>query len=386
MLPFAIASMVPGLCLVAACLWGGPWGWGAILSITGVVFFLDKVQLRPVATQVDGHRLSEMLGVAHFALLGLTLWAMGGALPLQDKALIVVAAGLYFGQISNSNAHELIHRSDRWAFRLGAACYASLLFGHHTSAHRLVHHVHAATPKDPASARRGEGFWAYLPRAWSGGFRAGLRAERQRHGGAAWPAPYRLYTLGAGVSIVVAWSLAGASGVFGLLLVSAYAQIQLLLSDYVQHYGLVRRQLADGRAEPMGYAHSWNAPHWYSGAMMLNAPRHSAHHAKPATAFPQLALDASSMPMLPYSLPVMAVIAVVPPLWRKVMDPQVDRWMSPTARDPNDIARVAAQKLGVGGITPPVLPDWPHDTDLPKPYPEPDGPARSRRVDERRRI
>ncbi|MEM8654877.1 MAG: alkane 1-monooxygenase [Pseudomonadota bacterium] len=326
MLPFAVASGLPGLCLAAACLWGGVWAGAAVFMITVVVFFLDKLPLRPTSSNTTGRRLSETLGVAHFGLLGLTVWAMGTDLPTLDKVLIVIAAGLYFGQISNSNAHELIHRADRWAFRLGAACYASILFGHHTSAHRLVHHIHAASDNDPATARRGEGFWAYLPRTWIGSFRAGLRAERQRHGGAALPAPYAFYVAGAVLSLAVATALAGMSGLLGLLLVSAYAQIQLMLSDYVQHYGLRRRALSDGRLEPTGPAHSWNAPHWYSSAMMLNAPRHSAHHARPGTAFPQLDLDADRMPMLPHSLPVMAVIALVPPLWRRVMDKRVARW------------------------------------------------------------
>ncbi|APX11090.1 alkane 1-monooxygenase [Tateyamaria omphalii] len=324
--PFAIASFLPGLCLAAACVWGGFWPAVAVLVITVVVFFLDKLPVRVTASDATGHRLSEVLGVAHFVLLGLSVWAMGTELPTLDKALIIVAAGLFFGQISNSNAHELIHRADRWAFRLGAACYASILFGHHTSAHRLVHHIHAATEHDPATARRGEGFWAYLPRTWVGSFRAGLRAERQRHGGAILPAPYTFYIAGALGSLSAALMLAGLSGLLGLVLISAYAQVQLMLSDYVQHYGLRRRIRADGRPEPTGPAHSWNAPHWYSSAMMLNAPRHSAHHARPGTAFPQLDLDADRMPMLPHSLPVMAVLALIPPLWRRIMDTRVDRW------------------------------------------------------------
>ncbi|GGX54774.1 alkane 1-monooxygenase [Tateyamaria omphalii] len=324
--PFLIASFLPGLCLALACLLGGPWPVAAVLVITVIVFFLDKLPVRPAPTDTSGHRLSETLGVVHFALLGLTVWAMGTDLAILDKALIVVAAGLYFGQVSNSNAHELIHRADRWAFRLGAACYASILFGHHTSAHRLVHHVHAATMDDPATARLGEGFWAYLTRAWLGGCREGLRAERRRHGGARLPRPYLFYALASALSVAVAYALAGGAGVLGLILVSAYAQVQLMLSDYVQHYGLMRRSLSDGQLEPMGPAHSWNAPHWYSAAMMLNAPHHSAHHARPAKSFPRLELDAETMPILPHSLPVMAVLALVPPLWRRIMDKRAERW------------------------------------------------------------
>ncbi|MEO9572492.1 MAG: alkane 1-monooxygenase [Tateyamaria sp.] len=209
---------------------------------------------------------------------------------------------------------------------MGAANYASLVFGHHTSAHRLVHHVHAATPKDPATARGGEGFWAYLPRTWAGSFRAGLRAERQRHAGASWPAPYVGYIAGAVITLAIAFTLGNVSGVAGVIAMAVYAQIQLMLSDYVQHYGLERQMQSDGSREKMGPQHSWNAPHWHSSAMMLNAPRHSAHHTRPGQAFPQLELDAETMPMLPRSLPVMGMIALVPSLWRRVMDQRVAAW------------------------------------------------------------
>ena len=91
------------------------------------------------------------------------------------------------------------------------------------------------------------------------------------------------------------------------------------MSDYVQHYGLSRTKGPDGRFEPVAARHSWNAPHWFSSALMLNAPRHSDHHARPARPFPQLTLP-DGAPTLPRSLPVMACVALYPRLWRRVMD------------------------------------------------------------------
>ena len=109
------------------------------------------------------------------------------------------------------------------------------------------------------------------------------------------------------------------------LMICTYAQMQLFLSDYVQHYGL-RREITEGRPEPVGLRHSWDAPHALSSLMMVNAPRHSDHHAHPARAYPALRLRREeARPMLPYSLPVMGAIAMVPPLWRRVMDRRVAR-------------------------------------------------------------
>jgi alkane 1-monooxygenase len=103
--------------------------------------------------------------------------------------------------------------------------------------------------------------------------------------------------------------------------------VQLLMSDYVQHYGLIRAPGPQGRPVPVGPRHSWNSPHQISSALMLNAPRHSDHHGHPARPFPELALPpADDAPRLPRSLPVMACVALVPPLWRRVMHPRLAAW------------------------------------------------------------
>ncbi len=164
-----------------------------------------------------------------------------------------------------------------------------------------------------------------------GSFRAGLRAETVLRRRAAQPPlmlshPYVAYCGGAVLMIALAYGLAGLGGILVLMALTGYAQMQLLVSDYVQHYGLRRTAAADGTLEPAGPQHSWNAPHWYSAAMMLNAPRHSDHHTNPSRPFPGLRLDADTMPMLPHSLPVMGAIALCPPLWRRMMDPRAARW------------------------------------------------------------
>ena len=371
---FALASMTPAICLIVACLLGGVWPVLAVFSITVMVFLLDKLTGDDWAAPDDHHGrvLSACLGMLHFAVLGAAVWAMGAGtyLSVLDKVLIFTAAGLWMGQVSNSNAHELIHRAARWPRRLGVAIYASLLFGHHASAHPKVHHVHAATDADPNSARLGEGFYRFLWRAWAGGFKAGLRAENMTRARAARELgplshPYLWYVIGAGTALVAAYGLAQTAGVLALIGIASYAQIQLFLSDYVQHYGLRRQILADGKPEPIGPRHAWNAPHWYSSAMMLNAPRHSDHHMHPSRSFPELDLNRDTMPMLPQSVPVMACVALVPPLWKRVMNPRVGAWMQDApqpvrARDISPAILAAARK---GGLAPANVPVWGHDTD-----------------------
>ncbi|KIN64523.1 Fatty acid desaturase [Sulfitobacter noctilucicola] len=333
---YAVASLTPAVLLGLAALTGGPFAVLALLSITVVVFLLDKLSGSLPNTEESGRRLSLILAAVHFPLLGLGVWALGGmSLNTLEKLLLFTGLGLYFGQVSNSNAHELIHATSRWPRRIGSAIYVSLLHGHHVSAHLRVHHVHAATDADPNSARTGEGFWAYVVRVFQGEFMQGLEAEnahrvRARTKPAIWNHPYVGYVVGAAVMLLLAFMIAGGKGLIAYLAIALYAQLQLLLSDYVQHYGLRREVQPDGRTEPMGPHHSWNAPKWYSSAMMLNAPKHSDHHMRPSRAFPALEVTPDTMPVLPHSLPVMAVIALFPPLWRRLMDRRVAKWRKST--------------------------------------------------------
>ena len=332
---FALFALLPGLLLLAACLWGGGWIWTALIWMGGASQIVDTVIARgfpdpgdaPAPAGTDG--LSLVLAGLHFVLLIAGLGALsGGELGLPAQIGLVLGLGMFFGQVSNSNAHELIHRGSRGLFRLGAAVYVSLLFGHHTSAHRLVHHRHVATPLDPNTARLGESFWQFFPRAWIGSFRAGLAAEQALS--ATRPGrknPYLIWMGGAALCCLAVFAVYGSAGLSWYLILCLYAQMQLMLSDYVQHYGLSRRLREDGRHEPVGPRHSWDAPHFLSSLMMVNAPRHSDHHAHPARPYPGLRLDreAAPRPMLPYSLPVMGAIATVPALWRRVMDRRVAR-------------------------------------------------------------
>lgn len=330
MIRFAIATLGMVALLALAILFGSPFPALALACITAGVWALDKIAALaapdvPGAEFPAGGGLSVLLGLLHFPLLYGGVAVLVSDTGVLDKLLTFLALSLFLGQVSNSNAHELIHRAARWPRRLGVAVYCSVLFGHHASAHLRVHHIHAATDKDPNSARFGEAYYAFAARAWAGSLREGYRAERHlRQGRGAHP--YAWYAGGAALSLGIAALIGGALGVAALLALSAYAQAQLFLSDYVQHYGLRRRDKAPGKPEPVGPQHSWNAPQGGSSALMLNAPRHSDHHARPAQPYPGLGIDREAMPLLPYSLPVMACIALVPPLWRRVMDRRAVRW------------------------------------------------------------
>ncbi|MDO5529468.1 MAG: alkane 1-monooxygenase [Paracoccus sp. (in: a-proteobacteria)] len=328
---FALAGLLPGGLLILGAWLGGAPLWAGLALMALAAPLADTIAAPEYGDRAEpassrgADLISVLLAALHFALLASVLVALARPdLPWHERAALIIGAGMFFGQSSNANAHELIHRSRRFLFRLGAAIYLSLLFGHHVSAHRLVHHRFVATDADPNSARLGESFWAFWPRAWVGSFRAGLAAERALT--ARQPGrlnPYLIWTLGAALLCAAILAAFGPRAFANYLLLCAYAQMQLFLSDYVQHYGLRRAETA-GRPEPVAERHSWDAPHAISSLLMVNAPRHSDHHAHPARAYPSLRLNrAEARPMLPYSLPVMGALAMIPPLWRRIMDRRV---------------------------------------------------------------
>ncbi len=328
---FTATSLFPVPLLVLAAIFGGLWGWAALIYMTLLAFGLDMMIRRIESDQEfpAGQRLLVVLGLSHFLVLGLAIWSTTGTMPMHSRIALFLAVGLFMGQIGNANAHELIHRQGRVLRALGRWVYISMLFGHHSSAHTLVHHRFVGTDDDPATARAGEGFFSFVLRAWTGSFAKGLEAENARRADkAVWQHPYVEYVGGAVLCAVLSLALAGWTGLAALLGLALFAQCQLLLSDYVQHYGLERQMLGE-KPEPVGPQHSWNAPHVFTGAMMLAAPRHSAHHTKPLLTFDALDLpDVNDAPYLPYSLPAMSVIALLPPLWRRVMDPRLAFWQA----------------------------------------------------------
>ena len=161
-------------------------------------------------------------------------WAIAGASGLSPLARVALflAGGLWLGQVAHPAAHELIHRP-RPLFGLGTAVYTALLFGHHASSHRLVHHRHVATPEDPNTARAGEGYYRFLIRAWGQSFRKGRAAETALRQTTTDLHPYALYIGGAAIALTLATLIAGVPGLLTWAALGLHAGSQILLSDYV---------------------------------------------------------------------------------------------------------------------------------------------------------
>jgi alkane 1-monooxygenase len=64
-----------------------------------------------------------------------------------------------------------------------------------------------------------------------------------------------------------------------------------------------------------------------SNWLLINLQRHSDHHYKPNRRFPLLQTYSEiDAPQLPLGYPAMTLFALIPPLWRKHMNPKVRHW------------------------------------------------------------
>ena len=92
--------------------------------------------------------------------------------------------------------------------------------------------------------------------------------------------------------------------------------------NYIEHYGLLRKKLDNGRYERCQPRHSWNADHIVTNVFLYHLQRHSDHHANPTRRYQTLrSFDEAGN--LPSGYAAMIAVAMIPPFWRAVMDDRV---------------------------------------------------------------
>ena len=269
-----------------------------------------------------------------FVTLLMMLWYVPQAshLNLAEKLMLFFGTGVMSGTVGIVYAHELMHQKDKTERWLADLLLASVLYSHFRSEHLRVHHLYVGTPRDPVTARYGEGFHRYFLRVLRDCPRSAWAAETAmlaRKGLGPWTTqnPFARYAALQGAMLLVALVVGGWAGLFLFVFQAFVAIWQLELVNYVEHYGLTRQHLGDGHYEYVLPRHSWNAAHKASNWLLINLQRHSDHHYKPDRRFPLLQNYAEAeAPQLPYGYPVMTTMALIPTLWRAVMNPRVRAW------------------------------------------------------------
>ena len=253
-------------------------------------------------------------------------------LATWEKLLLFYGVGVMSGGIGIVYAHELMHQKNNLERWLGDLLMASVLYSHFRSEHLLVHHIHVGTPRDPVTARYNEGFHRFFWRVLRDCPRSAFSAEKAMlaRKGRPWhdaANPFWRYWALQGGMVGLVLIVGGWAGL-GLFLFAAFIAVSLLeLTNYIEHYGLTRKHLGGGKYEHVQPRHSWNASHRVSNWLLINLQRHSDHHYKPNRRFPLLQTYSEiDAPQLPLGYPAMTLFALIPPLWRKHMNPKVRHW------------------------------------------------------------
>ena len=284
-----------------------------------------------LVTQLSADRFYRYLTWAtvplYFVTLGVAAWFVGTQTvsPLGILA-VALAVGFYSGS-AITVGHELGHKKEKLERWLAKIVLAVQAYGHFWVEHKRGHHRDVATPADPASSRFGENIYAFATREMPGALRRAWTLERDRlarAGKGAWSRDNE---------ILHSWAIAAALRVgfvvaFGpvlipfLLLHDFVAWWGLTSANYIEHYGLLRRKGLDGKYENPKPHHSWNSNHVVSNLISFHLERHSDHHAHPTRRY-QALRHFEDLPQLPGGYSLMFLLAYVPPLWFRVMNPRV---------------------------------------------------------------
>ncbi|WP_154222487.1 alkane 1-monooxygenase [Marinicella rhabdoformis] len=264
---------------------------------------------------------------AHFVSFFYLLWALCHIdFNLWQQAVVLLTMGV-FGGLAVNLGHELGHKKNQLDKNLAKLALASSAYGHFNIEHNAGHHREVATPEDTASAKMNEHIYRFFWREWPGGLKRAWRIERQRlaRKGLPWWSKsnqilhsYALTLL----MVLMVFALLGGMGVVFWLLHMPLVWWQLTSANYIEHYGLLRQKKDNGQYEKCQPHHSWNSNHLFSNLVLFHLQRHSDHHANPSRSYQSLR-HFDDVPQLPTGYMGMFVLAYVPPLWFKVMNPKL---------------------------------------------------------------
>jgi len=240
-----------------------------------------------------------------------------------------MAMGLLCGVMGINVGHELGHRSNKTEQFLGKLLLLSSLYMHFFIEHNKGHHKRVGTPDDPASARYGEMVYAFYFRATIFGYFSAWRIANRDARKKGYKA-FSLHNEMLQFQIIQIAFVALVFFFFGwlttlLFLAAALHGILLLETvNYIEHYGLQRKQIAEGKYERAMPEHSWNSNHIIGRVMLFELSRHSDHHYLASRKY-QILRHHQNSPQMPTGYPGMMLLSTLPPLWFKVMNKRIKK-------------------------------------------------------------
>lgn len=347
-LGFLCYYIIPTLVIMGYYL-GGWWTFSAFIFAYGIVPILDEivgkdaenVRLPEVKTLVEEKYFEVILYIMVYIQVFVVVWAayiisLGEITLFETIGLLLSLMTFTSGGINIG--HELGHKQSMQArfhakLVLMLSCYM-----HFYIEHNKGHHVHVATPLDPATSRKNQTFYAFWFQTVIGSFLSAWRIETNRL------KRKNLNVWNPFHNEMLRFILFPLFFIFFLTLIFSYLQgyfvwaVPLFLFaqafmafssleavNYIEHYGIERRLISEGKYEKVNPLHSWNSNHLISNFFLFQLQRHSDHHAYTARPY-QVLRHFDESPQLPAGYPMMILMSLIPPLWFKVMNPRLEAW------------------------------------------------------------
>lgn len=317
----------------------GIWSFSAVVITFGFIPFLEYFTPQSTKNLTPEQEKSKLSDRFFDILLYLNipmLWALmwfyfvtiqGGNLQTYEIIGLTLGMGISVGTIGINVAHELGHRSTWYEQLMSKSLLLSALYMHFFIEHNRGHHKNVATPEDPASASMGEmiyGFWfrstykSYLS-AWQIENKRlnklGISALHWRNQMIWFQAIQLTYLLLIGLTF--GWTM-----IFFAIAIAIKGFLLLESVNYIEHYGLRRKKLENGRYEKVLPKHSWNSNHEVGRLLLYELTRHSDHHFKASRKY-QVLRHFDNSPQLPMGYPGSILLALFPPMWFKIMNKKV---------------------------------------------------------------
>ena len=266
---------------------------------------------------------------------GLVVWALiiVTSVPLETFEIIglTLSLGMVLGTNGINVAHELGHRQTTNERFIGKALLLPALYMHFYIEHNHGHHLHAATKEDPATARYNQNVYSFwftsTIRQYLSAWRIQMKLlKNSKQSFLSVKNDMFWYLVIQLVYLLAVFSVFGTTGLLFAIAAGVTGFILLETVNYIEHYGLLRSKTASGRYERVKENHSWNSNHVVGRIVLYELTRHSDHHYKSSKKYQLLECHEES-PQMPFGYPTSMVLALIPPLWFKIMNKRVPTHM-----------------------------------------------------------
>ncbi len=244
-------------------------------------------------------------------------------LLLTEQIGRIASLGILCGIFGINVGHELGHSNKRFEQFLGEILLLTSLENHFLPYHNSGHHYNVATPKDPATARKGEILYLFWFRSQIGSYIQAWQLENARltkKGSSALSFYNKMivYTLAQIILLLSIYFIFNFQTLIAFIIGAIIGILLLETVNYIEHYALLRNKNENGNYERVKPHHSWNSNHIIGRTILFELSRHSDHHYKASKPY-QLLDYIPKSPQMITGYPGMMLLALIPPLWFKVM-------------------------------------------------------------------